>query len=73
VPHFSSSNGFLIAWNASCLMELPGKTAERPSTMKIYFLLMIISGFVALSYMPVRTQVVQRMSKRAASPDSLVA
>jgi hypothetical protein len=34
--------------------------------MKIYFLLMIISVFVALSYMPIRTEVVQRVTKRAA-------
>lgn len=41
--------------------------------MKIYFLLMIISVFVALSYMPTRTEAVQRVTKRAASRDSLPA
>ncbi|HEX4407739.1 MAG TPA: hypothetical protein VH206_03090 [Xanthobacteraceae bacterium] len=41
--------------------------------MKIYFLLMIVSVFVALSYMPIRTQAVQRVTKRAASPESFPA
>jgi hypothetical protein len=41
--------------------------------MKIYFLLMIISVFVALSYMPIRTEPKQNSAKGAASPDSLPA
>jgi hypothetical protein len=41
--------------------------------MKIYFLLMIISVFVALSYIPIRTEPKQSGTKRTASPDSLPA
>jgi hypothetical protein len=38
--------------------------------MKIYFLLMLISVFVALSYMPMRTEAKQKVAVR---PDSLPA
>lgn len=38
--------------------------------MKIYFLLMIVSVFVALSYVPIRPEPKQ---KRAAPPDSVPA
>jgi len=36
--------------------------------MKIYFLLMIVSVFVAISYIPIR---IEQKQKPAASPDSL--
>jgi len=39
-------------------------------TMKIYFLLMLISVFVGLSYMPIRTEAKQKVAVR---PDSLPA
>ncbi|HZC54432.1 MAG TPA: hypothetical protein VE396_00100 [Xanthobacteraceae bacterium] len=38
--------------------------------MKIYFLLMLISVFVGLSYMPLRTEAKQKVAVR---PDSLPA
>ncbi len=38
--------------------------------MKIYFLLMIISGFVALSYIPIRTEAKKHS---AVQPDSVSA
>jgi hypothetical protein len=38
--------------------------------MKIYFLLMLISVFVGLSYMPMRTEAKQKVAVR---PDSLPA
>jgi hypothetical protein len=41
--------------------------------MKIYFLLMIISVFVGLSYIPLRTEAKQGVSKNAPSPDSVPA
>jgi hypothetical protein len=45
-------------------------TAEAKKPMKIYFLLMLISVFVGLSYMPMRTEAKQKV---AARPDSLPA
>jgi hypothetical protein len=45
-------------------------TAEAKKQMKIYFLLMLISVFVGLSYMPMRTEAKQKV---AAQPDSLPA
>jgi len=36
--------------------------------MKIYFLLMIVSVFVAISYIPIR---IEQKQKAAASPDSV--
>jgi hypothetical protein len=45
-------------------------TAEAKKQMKIYFLLMLISVFVGLSYMPVRTEAKQKVAVR---PDSLPA
>jgi len=38
--------------------------------MKIYFLLMLISVFVGLSYMPIRTEAKQKVAVR---PDTLPA
>jgi hypothetical protein len=38
--------------------------------MKIYFLLMLISVFIGLSYMPIRTEAKQKVAVR---PDSLPA
>ncbi len=40
------------------------------AAMKIYFLLMIISGFVALSYIPIRTEAKKHS---AVQPDSVSA
>jgi hypothetical protein len=41
--------------------------------MKIYFLLMIISVFVALSYIPIRSETTASGAKGKVSPDSLPA
>jgi hypothetical protein len=41
--------------------------------MKIYFLLMIISVFVGLSYIPLRTEPKQSGTNGTASPDSVPA
>jgi hypothetical protein len=41
--------------------------------MKIYFLLMIISVFVGLSYIPIRTEAKQTVSKNPSSPGSVPA
>jgi hypothetical protein len=41
--------------------------------MKIYFLLMIISVFVGLSYIPIRTEPKQKAAKNAVAPDSVPA
>ena len=43
---------------------------EAEKQMKIYFLLMLISVFVGLSYMPMRTEAKQKVAVR---PDSLPA
>ena len=45
-------------------------TAEAKKQMKIYFLLMLISVFVGLTYMPMRTEAKQKV---AAQPDSVPA
>jgi hypothetical protein len=36
--------------------QVPQSTAEAKKLMKIYFLLMLISVFVAVSYIPIRTE-----------------
>jgi hypothetical protein len=41
--------------------------------MKIYFLLMIISVFVGLSYIPVRTEAKQAVTKNPPTPGSVPA
>jgi len=41
--------------------------------MKIYFLLMIISVFVGLSYIPIRTEPKKIAAKNAVAPDSMPA
>lgn len=41
--------------------------------MKIYFLLMIVSVFVGLSYIPLRPQPKQTGAKPTVTPDSLPA
>jgi hypothetical protein len=47
-------------------MCVAGKHGGGHRAMKIYFLLMIVSVFVALSYIPIRTEVAQRIGKRSA-------
>jgi hypothetical protein len=47
-------------------MCVAGKYGGGHRAMKIYFLLMIISVFVGLSYMPIRTEARQRVTKRVA-------
>jgi hypothetical protein len=46
------------------------KNSRGNPTMKIYFLLMLISVFVGLSYMPIRVEAKQRA---AVPPESLPA
>jgi hypothetical protein len=46
------------------------KNGGGRKAMKIYFLLMLISVFVGLSYMPVRTEAKQKVAVR---PNSLTA
>jgi hypothetical protein len=48
----------------------PVTCGRGEALMKIYFLLMIVSVFVALSYIPIRAEPKQ---KPAASPDSVPA
>jgi hypothetical protein len=57
--------GTLLAWCGVSKI-----TAEAKKQMKIYFLLILISVFVGLSYMPMRTEAKQKV---AAQPDSLPA
>jgi hypothetical protein len=58
-------NGTLFAWSLSAINNGGGE-----SVMKIYFLLMIISVFVGLSFIPIRAEA---KKSNAASPDSLPA
>jgi hypothetical protein len=57
--------GMLFAWSHSAINKGGG---EKP--MKIYFLLMIISVFIGLSFIPLRTEPKKSV---AAPPDSLPA
>jgi hypothetical protein len=45
-------------------------TPAKDEMMKIYFLLMIVSVFVAVSYIPVRPIRIERKQKSAAAADS---
>jgi hypothetical protein len=58
-------NGTLFAWSLSAINNGGGE-----SVMKIYFLLMIISVFVGLSFIPIRTEA---KKSTAAPPESLPA
>jgi hypothetical protein len=57
--------GPLLAWSVGAINNGGGEEA-----MKIYFLLMIISVFVGLSYIPIRTEAKQ---KAAVAPNSVPA
>jgi hypothetical protein len=59
------SGGTLLAWTVGA-----GNIGGGQAVTKIEFLLMIISVFVALSYIPVRTEPKQ---SAAVQPDSLPA
>jgi hypothetical protein len=50
--------------------QVPQSTAEAEKAMKIYFLLMLISVFVAVSYIPIRTEAKQ---SAPVPPDSVPA
>jgi hypothetical protein len=61
-------SGTLFAWCVSAWIDGGGNKA-----MKISFLLMIISVFVGLSYIPIRTEPKPSTAKNAAAPDSVPA
>ena len=58
-------DGTLFAWSLNAINNGRGE-----KVMKIYFLLMLISVFVGLSFIPIRAEA---KKSNAASPDSLPA